>query len=497
LQDYVGRLAGPDPIGGYLDSLERISVSSVGIRSTNAATRGRATYRNFMGGGVDRGLRAVDMARSALGHVMFQVSTADGAANAGGAVERSKLWLTRHGQLREFNEWIDATATLLWFPQQTTQGPLLPGMDRGHRLESWPDAGPLAAELYPGLYGIDLVLWEGASRLGSIEDLDLYVNDDPTGTLQDVASSPDGSLRIIGVLNDRENAQAVCVWDAAIDTAGHIAATRDVTVRRGYGEPESLARLLESQPPTIYFLNGTTTIGPVRYDSRTLTSAFDVSLLQAINWLGTDITAETRSTVDAREGNQGSVHDRLADYLRDCPRLGSSRWIIFNDGPGEIADYLVVEELPTGEVLLGLWHAKASQGVTPGVRVKDFQEVVAQALRSRRQFPSTTLWTELGARLTGQSRPLATLVDGSDGADLLHRKLGLTDDDSEPPWSRSLPSVRGTLGIVQPGLSVQEFRAGLNETQPAPAAQSLRELFSVLADMAQSDGAELRIVVSP
>jgi hypothetical protein len=495
--DEVAQLAGPDRIGDYLDSLDRISVSSVGVRSTNAATRGRATYRNFMGGGVDRGLRTVDMARSALGHVMFQVSTSDGVANAGGAVERSKLWLTRYGQLRELSEWIDATVALLWFPQQTVQGPLLPGMDRGHRLEAWPDARPLAAELYPGLYGIGLELWDGASRFGDIEDLDLYVNDDPTGTLQDVQTANVGSLRIIGVLNDRENERAACVWDASVDTAGHITATHDVMVRRGYGDAESLAALLESQPPTIYFLDGTTTIGPVRYDSRTLTSAFDVRLLQAIDWADTDITAEARRAADAREGTHASVHDRLAEYLRDRPRLGVSRWIIFNDGPGEFADYLVVEELATGEVHLGLWHAKASHGATPGVRVKDFQEVVAQALRSRRQFPSTTLWTQLGARLTGQSRPLATLVDGSDSAELLNRRLGLIDDDSEPPWTRRFPAVRGTLGIVQPGLSAQALRSQLNETPAPPAAQSLRELFSVLTDMAQSDGAELVIVSSP
>ena len=495
--DEAAQLAGPDRIGEYLDSLDRISVSSVGVRSTNAATRGRATYRNFMGGGVDRGLRTVDMARSALGHVMFQVSTTDGAANAGGAVEKSKVWLTRYGQLRELSEWIDATVALLWFPQQTAQGPLLPGMDRGHRLEAWPDARPLAAELYPGLYGIGLELWDGPRRLGGIEDLDLYVNDDPTGTLQDVQTIHGEALRIVGVLNDRENGQTTCVWDATVDTAGHITAARDVIVRRGYGDPDSLATLLESQAPTIYFLDGTTTIGPVRYDSRTLTSAFDIRLLQAVDWTGTDITAETRRTVEAHGGTELSVHDQLAEYLRDRPRLGISRWIIFNDGPGEIADYLVVEELATGEIHLGLWHAKASHGATPGVRVKDFQEVVAQALRSRRQFPSTTLWSELGARLTGQSRPLAALVDGSDSADLLNRKLGLTDDDSEPPWTRRLPAVHGTLGIVQPGLSAQDLRTQLNETPIPPAAQSLRELFSVLADMAQSDGAGLAIVVSP
>jgi superfamily II DNA or RNA helicase len=496
----AAQLAGPERIGDYLDSLDRISVSSVGVRSTNAATRGRATYRNFMGRSVDRGLRTIDMARSALGHVMFQVNTADGAANAGGAVEKSKVWLTRHGPLREFSEWADATAALLWFPQQALQGPLLPGMDRGHRLTDWPDSAPLAAELYPGLYGIGLQLWDGTALIGGIEDLDLYVNDDPTGTLQDVGSANDaGGLRIIGVLNDRDRNRSLYVWDVTVDVSGRIKPTRDLLVRRGYGDSASLAALFEDQPPTIYFLDGTTTIGPTRYDSRTLTSAFDPRLIDAIDWDRVDITAETDDTAKSRKTGQRSVHARLAEYLANRPRLGVNRWILHNDGSGEIADYIVVEELTSGEIHLGLWHAKAAHGSTPSVRVKDFQEVVAQALRSRRQLPSTTLWAELGARLTGASNPPATLVDGSDDADLLMGRLGLAagDDDATAPWTRRYPPVQGTLGIVQPGLSASMLRQGLNSQPVSTSAESLRELFSVLADVARSDGAELVLVVSP
>lgn len=496
--DDVGRLSGPERIGEYLDSLDRISVSSVGIRSTNAATRGRATYKNFMGGGVDRGLRTVDMARSALGHVMFQVNTNEGAANAGGAVEKSKLWLTRHGQLRELSEWVDATAALLWFPQQTAQGPLLPGMDRGRRLREWPEARPLAAELYPGLFGIGLELWDAGSRLGVVEDLDLYVNDDPTGTLMDVETARDGALQIVGILNDRANDRASCVWEASIDTDGHVTATRDLVVRRGYGDAESFAAVLEQQPPTIYFLDGTTTIGPVRYDSRTLTSAFDARLLHAVVWDGVDITAETPRTAEARGRGEVSVHTRLSEYLLARAQLGIHRWIVYNDGPGEIADYLTIEELTSGEVRLGLWHAKASHGATPSVRIKDFQEVVAQAIRGRRHFPSTTVWNDLGERLSGLARPTAALVEGSSDLDLLQERLGLIDNDGpDAPWTRRYPVVRGTIGIVQPGLSAEAFQTELG-TEPRPAgAQSLQELFSVLADMAESDGVELELVVSP
>lgn len=496
----IGRLAGPDRIGGYLDSLDWISVSSVGVRSTNAAVRGRATYRNFMGSGVDRGLRTVDVARSALGHVMFQVNTPEGPANAGGAVEKSKLWFTRYGQLRELSDWVDETAAQLWYPQSAAQGPLLPGIDRGHRLDAWPRARPLAAELYPGLLGIGLELWNGETKIGVIEDLDLYVNDDPTGTLHDIETVHGESLRIVGVLHDRDNDRETCVWQASVDTNGYITADGDLDleVRHGRAEPRLLSEILESRPPTIYFLDGTTIIGAVRYDSRTLTSDFNTRVLTPIDWNGVDITAETPRTAANRGNGARSVHERLAEYLRSRPRKGTFRWIICNDGAGEIADYIVVEQLPAGEVQLGLWHAKASHGAEPAVRVKDFQEVVAQALRSRRQFPSTALWSELGARLAGQARPEAVLDPGSDDPALLRRRLGLeAGDDGQEPWTRRYPVVHGTLGIVQPGLSAQALRDDLAARPVPPRAQSLRELFSVLADTALSDGAELALVVSP
>jgi superfamily II DNA or RNA helicase len=492
----VGQLAGPDRLSGYLDSLPRQSVSSVGIRNTNAAARGRASYRNIMGSGVDRGLRSVDTARSALGHVMFQVAQDDGSANAGGAVEKSKVWLTRYGPLREFSEWADETARLLWFPASNPQGPLLPSIDRGHRLDTWPEVRPLAAELAPRLLGLGLELCDEAGvRLGGIEDLELYVNDDPTGTLADIERPDRDALRIVGVLNDRDGNREQCVWEAMLAPDGSVSATTEVEVRRGYGSRSDLSTLLEDAPPTIYFLDGTTTIGSVRYDSRHGRAQFDLAQLQTQLWANVDLTAETRQTALRRQGGKASIHEALEQYLIQTPRVGVTRWILGNDGAGEIADYVVIEAMASGEVKLALWHAKAADGATPAVRIKDFQAVVAQGLRSRTHLSSTTLWGTLARRLAGQEKPPAVIVDGSDDTLELHKRLGMAEWDNTP-WTVSLPTVRGAIGIAQPGLSTKEFRAEL-ESLPVPAgATALRELFSVLADAAISDGADLTILVS-
>jgi hypothetical protein len=264
-----------------------------------------------------------------------------------------------------------------------------------------------------------------------------------------------------------------------VDTQGRITAERDLKVRRGYATRENLSAVLEQQPPTIYFLDGTTTIGAVRYDSRTPAASFDLGRLRTTTWNGVDITAETRRTAKKRGAGQRSIHESLEDYLRDGPRLGTYRWILCNDGSGEIADYIVIEELATGEVALALWHAKAAKSGNTSVRIGDFQEVVAQAIRSRGSLPSTALWDQLARRLSGDEAPRATIVDGSDDTGILYQRLGLASDEEGEdetealPWTQRLPVVRGSIGIAQPGLSEARLKRELEEAPPTPAAAGL------------------------
>jgi superfamily II DNA or RNA helicase len=274
MQDQLGltsdQLVGPETLGAYLDSLDRRSVSSVGVRNTNSSSRGRASYRNFMGSGVDRGLRDVDTARAALGHVMFQIETEDGSsANAGAAIEKSKLWLTRYGPLRELGKWADETSKLLWDPQGVAQGPLLPRMDRGRRSQDWPDAAPLAAEFDPVLFGTGWTILRSGLPVASLEEVELYVNDDPTGALADVAGpTTDDRIRIVGVAVDEESGDPQLIWSGEADIDGVVTGDEAVTARRGLGSEMPLAELLTQHPPSLYFLDGTTVVGPVVYDRR-------------------------------------------------------------------------------------------------------------------------------------------------------------------------------------------------------------------------------------
>jgi hypothetical protein len=89
------------------------------------------------------------------------------------------------------------------------------------------------------------------------------------------------------------------------------------------------------------------------------------------------------------------------------------------------------------------------------------QEVVAQAIRSRRWLRDPNLWDELAARLNGDRGPIATMVEGSDDEDLLRVLLELKpserSESDDPPWTVRAPVILGEIGIVQPGLSRAEF----------------------------------------
>lgn len=78
-------------------------------------------------------------------------------------------------------------------------------------------------------------------------------------------------------------------------------------------------------------------------------------------------------------------------------------------------------------------------------------------------------------------------------------RLGLdaANDAEFVAWSRRYPVVRGLLGIVQPGVGSDLLRRALAEIAIPPAAQSIRELLTVLADTAVADGAEVQVVAAP
>jgi len=490
--DEIGRKIPPASIDHYVNSLERYSVSGVGVRNTNPAGRGTVGYRNYMGSGVDSGLRTIDTNRTALGHGNIQVKFLGSSVNGGFSVENAKVWLNRYLSLRHYIEWVDDVSSRIWYPTIGPSGPLLPGIDRGKIFNTWPESLPLVVEMNPRVYGWAYTINHNENAY-SIEDIDFQIMncDNPLNA--------EDSLEIQAVIlrHNPEDNEPLVLWTGQIEPGGRWNSNDFLLVQRGYSSEIDFLELIEKYPPTIFFLNGTTIMGGLLFECNFSGPKFDPGTIEVENWIdaGVDITAETRRTAARRDEPVISIDEHLESVLRMRDRIGTYRWIIQNDGSGEIADYLVIEPLLSGEIHLELWHAKFAGGKFPSIRSSDFEEVVSQAIKSRRWFKRRKLWNEIRLRLEGSAAPYASIVDGSDNEDLLYAYLGRSTEESPVdfiPWTESLPNVKGNICIAQPGISkVAYVNAGDNES-----ARSITQLLTVLSDTAQADALDLVVLGS-
>jgi hypothetical protein len=476
--------ADPTRMQEAFDSLERVSVSSVGVRNTYGGGRGVPSYRIFAGSGVDRGLRDADTAFGSLGHAMVQVSAPGGAFTAGVATGKGKYWETRYAPLREYDEFLTGLAERYWFPPVPALGQLLPRVNRGGRLTAWPTAPPIAVELDFALIGTGWTV-DGVGPLELVDFRAAPAVPGPTGApellpLEAVALNLDG--------------QPV-VWRGLQNLLGNIQPVGDdLLVRRGFGRQLSLCDLLGERAPTIFFLDGTTVHGTAVFDSRARSRLLPPTAFETPAWDGVDIEAEPRD-VATRRGKGRSVHEALEGFLVTRSPRARHRWVVGNDGPGEIADYLVLEVDSRVGVHLGLWHAKAAGGANPSVRVTDLQEVVAQAIKSRRWVTDIRLWEELGARLRGRASPTATVIDGNPR--LLEVLCGEAPRWSRMSLRRSTPIVIGHIAIVQPGLSRRRLEEAMAVPEPSLSAVQTRDLLTVFHDSVSLVAPAITILCSP
>jgi superfamily II DNA or RNA helicase len=452
-------LADPAQLEAVFDSLERRSVSSVGLRNDYGGTTGTTSYRMYHGKGVDRGLREADTAYGSLGHAMIQVDDDGTSFTAGVATAKSKYWETRYSPLLDYEAFVDDLAERYWFPPGAVTGQLLPQVNRGRRLTDWPAAMPIAVELDPALIGMGWTI----DDIGPLDELDFQAEQPHGNTLDINAVVADGERRVI--------------WTASLDVTGEVKPhSGDLVVRRGYGVASPLSELLIDRPLTIFFGNGDTVHGTVIVNSRTRSHSLPPLDYNSIDWSDVDLKSETPKTAKEKEIGL-SVQEKLETYLKNKPRRGRHRWIVHNDGRGEFADYIVIE-VDRDSVSVELWHAKAAGGKSASVRVTDLQEVVAQAIKSRRWITDPAFWSELGNRLTGHSTPTADVRDGT--ARQLLVLCGQAERAEGLSFTRSRPVVTGTVAIVQPGLSYRQLRSDLDDD--ALSAVQIRDLLAVFHD---------------
>lgn len=457
------RAGDPAKMQTAFDGIERVAVSSLGVRNNSVGGAGLPSYKMFSGSRIETGMKDSDVEHTSLGHAMVQAVGSDRKAyTAGLSTKKAKYWETRYSSLRAFDTFIDWVAESYWFPPQSVSGTLFPQVQRGHRLSTWPDADLVAIEADYSFYRDGRVVADESGNTAMLAQLDIAFSNQSPQTLH---------LRIAF-------AGSPLTWRGTVDVQGQFAPLgNDLVVRRGYArQQETLSSLMTRTPPTFYFSDGTTVRGHLHYPRNTK-GPYDPKELRALSWTGTDIEAETERQATKRKKGR-SIHARVVEHIQAVTITARRRWIIFNDGALEMADHLVLELYPGNRLVVELWHSKGAGNSRPSVRLRDLQEVTAQAIKSRRWLYDTSFLEELGRRLLGLSTPKATVLSGP--VDLLLALCGQKKNRHAMSWTKRVPIIHGKVRIVQPGLSKALLleRLAANDVE----AHKALELLSVAAD---------------
>lgn len=203
------------------------------------------------------------------------------------------------------------------------------------------------------------------------------------------------------------------------------------------GQRWDVAAFFNANPPLVRLSDGSQLASNILLKPREdLADTFDRDLIQTLGWEEVDLTAESRWKDGQLRGN--SIQQRFIEHLE----AGLATFIIDDDGTGESADIVAIEET-ADTITVYLWHCKYAGGADVGRRAGDLYEVCGQAQKSVKwTWNLNTLVKHLVKRETEHRRGWPTRFIRGTAGDLVTLRKGAR---------RKFVTFR--VGIVQPGLS--------------------------------------------
>lgn len=439
------QLVDSDVILRYADSVDMRSMHNLGLRSTSTRGRGQRAYTNVAGSAVDRSVLDSDRRGNHLGHGMGVGENLPGSRRGAVtfSVGKGRINETPTGDLAEYLQWVREVSTIMRGDTPAAHLALVPGLAVEHRVAAWPTNTRLV-HVEPDHENAD---HRQVAGFGDIRLLELTATPDPT--------KPTDLMAIEGHIEGKQ-----CL-KAQMRPTGIFAPnneTNSSVLTDGARIP--LSTYLEEHPPRFYFADGSSICGGRQADGGTEELSLPPQLLRGLAWRNVDIKREAAKSQPA-----GCIHEYVERLLR---HLHPNAWIVLDDGKGELADHLVIEPSNNeNDATLTLVHSKYSTKVTPGQRVADLDEVLNQAVRSRRWIQDGSFfWEEMARRL--QRRTYTKVLTGApyDKASL----LVLCNR-----WHVSPPVPTVHVVIAQPGLSIPKFERGMAGQQPGTEAYAVAE----------------------
>jgi superfamily II DNA or RNA helicase len=446
---WLDRLMNSVAIAGY---------HSVGMRSARAPGGRLAAYRMMAGTSVGTAVLPSETRSYGTGHAIARVrdpmtvsatspvtqQLAGSITSLGVSYGRGKVFSPDLAQLLEWRRWCERLGLLVHEQRQLRpSGPPALALLSPRRLAEFPDH-PYLALIEPDLIGRGLRIVSATTGLAfALEELELAVRKDGDTKLAIYCSTGDGEA-----------------FSMALDVRGTVSGADDWVVVIPAGDSIGLAEFFASNPLTIFYPTGASSMGSVLFQPRSEYPPLPDGLVYGWTFSGVDIRAEHKGSRDGLQTVKSFTVDKLSN---------GAQFIIDDDRAGEVADLIVIEPpRADGSYAITLTHLKASASETPGARVDDLYELLGQASRS-------VVWCD-GSRLAERIR--ARLGTGSSVARGNEADLDALLD----VWRTNPPPIRWSIAIVQPGLRASQTSSSTN----------VKTMLNDLLEWVTQHGVELR-----
>lgn len=403
----------------FLNGLDILSYSSIGMRNARAPSPHEATYRMIASSAAERAVRQSESRAYGIGHLIGRHRDEDGAVHAVGvSVAKRKVWSPESGDLLAYKAWCLQVGALMQATGAiTSRAPLL-DLQIPEDLRDFQSA-PIVALLH----------WQ-------LLQGNAYLETSPTerSDLADAVLIPEAvdltHYRIRLYMNDAE------VWCCKIDIHGRVAAeTNDLSLWVD-SEQWTLTAAFEEWEISSYFADGSTVNGSVRYPGYAELPPVPSETLLSQDWGAVDIQRESRP------GRNGKINVQTA--TAQWLRANSNPALLINDdGANELADLVSLSGIGQERLEVDLVHCKWSSESQPGLRLGDVHDVVCQAVRSARWAGSASFLDRLSYRFNRGGNTQVIDGDQERSSEIIRELL------------ERRPSITFRIIIVQPGLRIE------------------------------------------
>jgi superfamily II DNA or RNA helicase len=361
----VPRPLPPDRVQNAMAALQEVVVFNLGMQ--NRALRGNAeSYRIVAGRTANKSIRKSDALLYDRGHAFGKGKDGDEQVTIGTSTA-SIVWSNKSDRLPQLVSWCDKLAHRLSRDETLATNTELDYLKLGHQVGTIPD-------------GVIAAVWDGEAY----QSPRVISHQDPAGVcvetqlldlefVVDRAASNHSRVRVLARGEDFE-----LPMNFTLDAGGHFEPESGVSERVvvEYGHEDiPLTEYLGLSPLRFMFADWSSLVGNILYPPADHEFVpFSATQVEGVDWDAENVDVQVEA------GVPGSGKQSVQDYVE--ARLASSEMgvVFFDDGPGELADFVAVSTGAVG-VNVDFYHCKAAGAEAAGDRVDDAYEVAAQTVK--------------------------------------------------------------------------------------------------------------------